>query len=372
MHTPRHLPESEVSRRAVLRGAMLFGFGVTAVGAAAASGPILTAGPAAAQVAPPTVHSRAAWGARPPSSPVTVRNHRPNKIIVHHTATANQTDTSLARAFSLSRGIQNHHMDVNGWIDTGQQFTISRGGHIMEGRNRSLETLVGGTTFVHGAHAGAQNGESIGIENEGTYTSVAPPAALYQALVHMCAHICQQYAIAPSQIFGHRQFSSTQCPGDVLFGLLPQVRADVAAAISGGGGGGGFSTVVDSTGTRFTASANWATSSFSGQRHGSHYHFAEPVLGSDAAWYRVNIPNAGTYQVDAWWPADPGYNNHTPYVVAASDGNHTVHVNQRTNGGQWVNLGAFPLAAGDRNLVGVSRWTAGTGLVIADAVRVRA
>lgn len=370
MHAPaprHHRPGSEVSRRTLLRGAVLLGLGAVAVGV-----PTLTTAPALAQ-SPLTIHGRAAWGARPPSSPVTIRNHRPNKIIVHHTATSNQTGTSLAHAFSLSRGIQNHHMDVNGWIDTGQQFTISRGGHIMEGRHRSLETLNGGTSFVHGAHAGAQNGESIGIENEGTYTSVAPPQELYESLVALCAHICRQYAIPPTEIFGHRQFSATQCPGDVLFGMLPQLRSDVADAVDAGGEGGSesFSTIVDATSARFSASGDWGVSSYSEQRHGAHYRFAEPVFASDPAWYRVDVPRAGTYQVDAWWPANPGYNNHTPYVIVASDGNHTVHVDQRGNGGQWVTLGTFPLAAGDQPVVGVSRWTAGTGLVIADAIRIR-
>lgn len=355
--------ELELSRRAVLRGAVLLGVGATAVTA-----PILAASTASAQVSSPTIHSRSAWGARPPRSPVTIRNHRPNKIIIHHTATANQSDTSLARAFSLSRGIQNHHMDVNGWIDTGQQFTISRGGHIMEGRNRSLPTLRGGTTFVHGAHAGAQNSQSIGIENEGTYTSVGPPAALYNAMVRMCAYICQQYGIAPSQIYGHRDFMSTACPGNVLYGRLPQLRSDVAAAMSGGGD---FSTIVDSTSGRFTRGSGWGTSSFSPDKRGAFYHYAEPVLASDASWYRVSIPSSGTYLVDAWWPANSGYNNNTPYVIVTSSGNQAVHVNQRTNGGRWVNLGSFGLAAGDRNVVAVSRWTTGTGYVIADAIRIR-
>jgi hypothetical protein len=365
MEIPRSR-QPDVSRRTVLRTAVVLG-----AGAAAAGGALLTPS-AHAQVSPPAVHGRGAWGARPPRSPVTIRNHRPNKIIVHHAASGNVADTSLGWAFQLSRAIQNWHMDNNGWIDAGQQFTISRGGHIMEGRDRSLPTLNGGTTFVHGAHAGVQNSQAIGIENEGTYVSVAPPAALYQALVHMCAHICQQYAIPASEIYGHRQFSSTQCPGNVLFGMLPQLRSDVAAAMSGGGGGGGdFESIVDSTGARFVASGNWDISSFSGQRHGSHYHFAQPVLASDAAWFRVNIPSAGTYQVDAWWPADPGYNDRTPFVISTSGGSQTVHVNQRSNGGRWVNLGSFPLAAGDHNVVGVSRWTTGAGLVIADAVRVR-
>ena len=51
-------------------------------------------------------------------------------------------------------------------------------------------------------------------------------------------------------------------------------------------------------------------------------------------------------------------------------GNQTVRVNQRVNGGQWLSLGVFTLAAGDGDKVGVSRWTTGTGYVIADAVRI--
>ena len=53
-----------------------------------------------------------------------------------------------------------------------------------------------------------------------------------------------------------------------------------------------------------------------------------------------------------------------------TNGNQTVPVNQRSNGGQWVNLGVFPLAAGDYDVVAVSRWTTGTGYVIADAIRI--
>ncbi|MQA27943.1 MAG: N-acetylmuramoyl-L-alanine amidase [Micromonosporaceae bacterium] len=149
-------------------------------------------------------------------------------MIVHHTATGNRDDLSLDWAYTLSRAIQNWHMDHNGWIDTGQNFTISRGGHITEGRHRSLETLRGGVSFVHGAHAGPANGSSIGIENEGAYVSVAPTDTLYESLVDFCAYTCHQYDVEPARIFGHRDFMSTQCPGNVLYGMLPQLRRDVA------------------------------------------------------------------------------------------------------------------------------------------------
>ncbi|ROT31865.1 hypothetical protein EF879_15540 [Micromonospora sp. HM5-17] len=132
-----------------------------------------------------------------------------------------------------------------------------------------------------------------------------------------------------------------------------------------------WSTTIDNTTPgRFTASGNWGTSSYSGQRYGTDYRFANPVLASDPAWYRVNIPETGNYRVEVWYPADPGYNDSTPFIVATTSGNQTVRVNQRTNGGRWVSLGVFHLAAGDGDRVGVSRWTSGTGYVIADAIRV--
>jgi hypothetical protein len=71
-----------------------------------------------------------------------------------------------------------------------------------------------------------------------------------------------------------------------------------------------------------------------------------------------------------WYPANSGYNSATPYIVAASSGNQTVVVDQRSGGGQWRVLGTYTLAAGTYNVVGVSRWTSTTGYVIADAVRI--
>ncbi|NUT35553.1 MAG: hypothetical protein HOV79_21075 [Hamadaea sp.] len=132
-----------------------------------------------------------------------------------------------------------------------------------------------------------------------------------------------------------------------------------------------WSTIVDNTTEgRFTASASWGTSTYSAQRYGADYRFADPVSASDPAWYKVNIPATGTYQVAVWYAANAGYNSSTPYIVVTPTGNQVVNVNQQANGGKWVSLGNFTLSAGDENKVGVSRWTAGTGYIIADAVKV--
>ncbi|MCX5583870.1 peptidoglycan recognition protein family protein [Streptomyces erythrochromogenes] len=220
---PEAAPASaRYTRRSVLTGAFAL--------ATAAALPVAAAGRAYA-AAGPNIIGCAAWGARAASEPVVVLANRPERIVVHHTATANVTDYSKQRAFALAKAIQTYHMDAQGWIDTGQHFTISRGAFVMEGRHHSLAELNTGRRQVRAAHCVGQNTVSIGIENEGTYTSQTPPAAQFAALADLCAHICSQYGLPASEIYGHRDFNATSCPGDRLYALLPTLRRDVATRL---------------------------------------------------------------------------------------------------------------------------------------------
>ncbi|WP_327090947.1 family 10 glycosylhydrolase [Nonomuraea sp. NBC_01738] len=134
------------------------------------------------------------------------------------------------------------------------------------------------------------------------------------------------------------------------------------------GTGGAFSAVIDNRDTGFVASSAWGTSAYSGQRYSADYRFASPVAASDPAWFRADLPAAGNYKVEIWYPADPGYNSATPYLVNGQ----VITVDQRSGGGQWRTLGTFAFPAGTTDVVGVSRWTATTGYVVADAVRITA
>lgn len=219
------MPTPTPRRRTVLTGALAIGAGtLTASGLAAGT---------ARAASGPTIDGTAAWGARPPSQALNVIGGAPDKVIVHHTATGNVTDYSQAHAYALARAMQTYQMDDEGWIDTGQHFTISRGGYIVEGRHSSLSTLQSGTQHVESSHCTAQNTVSIGIENEGTYLTVDPRATQYAALVDLITHICRQYGLRAYQIYGHRDFNNTLCPGDRLYALIPQLRKDVAARIGG-------------------------------------------------------------------------------------------------------------------------------------------
>jgi N-acetylmuramoyl-L-alanine amidase len=185
---------------------------------------------AALAVDRPRIYGTDEWNAEPPRGTIQVLDPRPTKIIIHHTASANSTDYSRAHAFQLARNIQQWHF-ARGWIDSGQHFTISRGGYIMAGRHKSKTVLIDGRDHVLGAHCSGQNEVSVGIENEGTYTNVQIRDEHYNKLVKMCAYICQQYGIPPRRIRGHRDFVATQCPGDRLYARLPRLRDDVRALL---------------------------------------------------------------------------------------------------------------------------------------------
>lgn len=225
-----HSPAPGPDRRTLLRGAALTSGAAVLGGAFTVS----SAHASPVRIAEPALYTRADWDARSPSSPVQILAEPPTQIVVHHTATPNNDDNSEAQALALSRSIQDFHMDTQGWIDTGQQLTISRGGHIMEGRDRALAAIREGTQCV-GTHVANHNNTTIGIENEGTYTDVEPTGALIDSLVETLAWLCEAYGLNPDAIVGHRDFNSTECPGEVLYGMLPELRKQTMSVLEAKG-----------------------------------------------------------------------------------------------------------------------------------------
>ncbi|GAA1107611.1 peptidoglycan recognition family protein [Nocardiopsis composta] len=210
-----------MTRRTAVRAAAV------AAGGALLGGALDLASPRNALAdAGPHVYTRSDWGARPPKTAATITS-RPDHIVVHHTATANSTNYTKSHAAALSRAIQRYHMDSNGWADIGQHFTISRGGYVMEGRNRTLAAMQQGRHVI-GAHTANHNSHTVGIENEGLYGSATPPEKLFASLVETCAWLCSIYNLDPSSaIVGHRDYNVTSCPGDRLYAMLPRLRRDV-------------------------------------------------------------------------------------------------------------------------------------------------
>jgi N-acetylmuramoyl-L-alanine amidase len=172
------------------------------------------------------IYSRAIWGALEPK----VSSFKPAQasgIVIHNTEDANRTPLAGTAerdaAFELSRRIQHSHMFDRGWSDTGQHFTISRGGVVMEGRAGTLPAAHNGQV-VRGAHAGVAlyNNQWWGIELEGDFRQSASDLTSEQqaALSQLCEWLSSLITgFDPTQqVKVHRQVKpgGTDCPGKLL------------------------------------------------------------------------------------------------------------------------------------------------------------
>lgn len=215
---------------------------------------------AAAAVTQPAVTSRAGWGAdetlrfdaqgrekwTPVFQPV-------QKLIVHHTATANN-DPDPA---STVRAIYYYDAITQGWGDMGYNFLIDEAGRIYEGRYTRVyasgETPTEQDTSgrgVTGAHAVNYNSGTVGIALLGTLTNRDATPAARDSLARLLAWIAGNHGLDPhgsalyvnpvsglqatfANIAGHRDVAATECPGGSFYATLPTLRNTVAALIAG-------------------------------------------------------------------------------------------------------------------------------------------
>lgn len=209
-------------------------------------------------VAQPPVVSRAGWGADeslrfgPGGAEKGTRTFFPTeRLIVHHTATANDDPDPAATI----RGIYHYHVQSRGFSDIAYNFLIDEQGVIYKGRysgpqgTTDQDTLTGEDAAgngVTGAHTKDWNSGSMGVAILGDLSTrpIAPEAR--GALVEHLAWEAERHGLDPratvthvnpasgaervaGTISGHRDWVSTACPGEHLYGALPAIRDEVAA-----------------------------------------------------------------------------------------------------------------------------------------------
>ncbi|HEX3090374.1 MAG TPA: peptidoglycan recognition family protein [Ilumatobacteraceae bacterium] len=229
-----------VTRREAIAGALVVGSAI-AIGAGISS-PARAVGPAvpAIEVLPGlAIYPRDAWGANlPPVGPIRVET--PQFLLVHHTASSNAYSSA---AGLIQSAYAFHTSAAKGWSDVCYEFFIGRDGDVWEGRAGALTGPV-----VADATGGSQGFAQL-VCMLGDFTSQLPTAAALDALVKVLAwlsdrdHIdispgattsfvsrgSQRWAagtpVTTSTIAGHRDMSFTECPGDALYPVLPEIRA---------------------------------------------------------------------------------------------------------------------------------------------------
>ncbi len=158
-------------------------------------------------------------------------------LIVHHSFEPGNTITDWAAAM---RGIWNYHVNSNGWSDIGYNWLIDQNGIIYQGR-----AWVGENENTRGAHFCGNNTGTMGVCMMGNFSLIPAPEKAVASLVKLLAYKASDRSIDPlgitflssankmlNNISGHRDGTcSTECPGDLLYPVLPDLRKRVADAI---------------------------------------------------------------------------------------------------------------------------------------------
>ncbi len=215
----------------------------------------------------PLIISRFSWQADesirrvPPQYSDTV-----HYAVVHHTA--GSSSYTREQSAAIVRGIEIYHVLGNGWNDIGYNFLVDKYGQVFEGRYGGVDRAV------IGAHAQGFNAGSVGIAVIGSYGSSGISAAAKASLERLLAwrldlaHVDPLSTLTWSSggnprfpkgvpvflraISGHRDTGFTDCPGDALYAMLPQIAKDVAVL----GGPKIYAPVAQQSGegqVRFTA-----------------------------------------------------------------------------------------------------------------------
>jgi N-acetylmuramoyl-L-alanine amidase len=144
-------------------------------------------------------------------------------VVIHHTG-AEDVDLSAAEIHQMHIG--------NGWAGIGYHKVFRKDGTVERGRPEEYQ----------GAHCPGANRFTLGYHICGCFSGQLPNEAQLQALVASLADDCEKYGINPLEWFpdghdlisGHCDWLATECPGDMLYSILPQIRQQVAEAVQQG------------------------------------------------------------------------------------------------------------------------------------------
>jgi hypothetical protein len=205
------------------------------------------------RVSPPTIVTRAEWGADE-TLRTEGRSFAPiRKAVVHHTASSSNPSTPAQSV----RDAYAWHTEGRDWSDVGYNFLIDHRGTVYEGRwareygpDELHDGEDGNGLGVVGAHAAGYNTGSVGICLVGTFTDEGPTQEAIDSLVRVLAWKFGPRGIDPlasdpfttfageritiPNIVGHRDVGSTACPGGALYRLLPTIRQRVRARLNVG------------------------------------------------------------------------------------------------------------------------------------------
>jgi hypothetical protein len=172
--------------------------------------------------------SRAGWGANEElrysngSERWSPRYAPVQKVIVHHTVTS----TGGSDPAAVVRSVYYYHAVTLDWGDIGYNYLVDQSGRVYEGRYGGPEVI--------GAHTLNNNTGSMGIAVIGNFVSIGISQVAVESIARLIGERAPQLDPMGAGSFGnqtsvpnvcaHRDFMATECPGDGVYGRLPDIR----------------------------------------------------------------------------------------------------------------------------------------------------
>ncbi|GAA3243388.1 hypothetical protein [Actinocorallia longicatena] len=153
--------------------------------------------------------SRSAWGARSPRAQASYLAST-RGVKVHYTGGKIdvRTEDDHGRCAPIVRQIQNLHMDDNGWNDIGYSFVACPHRYVFEGRGLHRLPSANG--------AGLNSGHYAVLGLVGNSGLTVPTDDMLHGIRDAIDHVRSEGA-AGTEIKGHRDGYSTDCPGPKLY-----------------------------------------------------------------------------------------------------------------------------------------------------------
>jgi len=177
-------------------------------------------GAPAAAVPDVAIVNRAEWGARDPVLPM--REHRIERITIHHTATRQNVERSLAdklrglQAFSQRDDSLGDGRKKPAWADIPYHYYIAVDGTVGEARS---------WRYVGDSNTPYDPTGHLLIVVEGNFEDEQLTEAQMRALESLVTTFARRFAVPGERLGAHKDYASTRCPGRNLYAELPRLRA---------------------------------------------------------------------------------------------------------------------------------------------------
>lgn len=135
--------------------------------------------------------------------------------LIHHSATGPNV---------TSKQITDYHVKERGWLAAGYHGFISQ-------ESGAWRFVPGRALSMPGSHCPGKNKTHLGLCLIGNFMESLPPTAQIQAAADVLAEWCVAFDFGPQDIYPHKAYRQTECPGmvDIL-----SLRAKVLGILADG------------------------------------------------------------------------------------------------------------------------------------------